>query len=40
MPLETLFLMIGALGIVWGGLVVVLTIALRKERAKGKERDA
>jgi len=40
MPLETVLTMIGALSIVWGGLIVVLVTALRKERAKGIEGDA
>jgi|GEM_PF-2184742 len=40
MPTETLVTMVGAIGIVWGGLVIVLTVALRKERAKGNGGDA
>ncbi len=40
MPIETILTMVGALGIVWGGLIIVLATALRKERAKGKEDDA
>lgn len=34
MPTETWITMFGALGIVWGGFLVVLITALRKERAK------
>lgn len=34
MPLGTVLTMIVAVGVVWGGFVVVLLMALKKERQK------
>jgi LPS O-antigen subunit length determinant protein (WzzB/FepE family) len=34
METKTLLTMIAIIGVVWGGFLVVLTIALRKEKAK------
>ena len=37
MPIETLLTMIITVGAVWGGLALVLTTALRKEKQKSGE---
>jgi len=37
MPIETLLTMIIALGAVWGGFVVALVTALKKEQSKKEE---
>ena len=37
MPIETLLTMIIALGAVWGGFVVALVTALRKEQSKKQQ---
>lgn len=39
MPIITLFNMIAVIGIVWGGLFLVLMLAIRKESKKDKDAD-